>query len=143
MFSIYVRADGRQRHLEYKFEDPDNIHDRRKVHFLIFFLFLQIFNIFSRIKRRHTTSKMSVSSAELNPRPIRVSPLIKFSRWTFLTLGIIYGAYYQNKFSKIENARREKEERERPAREAKLALEKKRALEEEQKMLDDLITGKL
>ncbi|XP_046825511.1 ATP synthase subunit e, mitochondrial-like [Vespa velutina] len=80
---------------------------------------------------------MSVS-AELNPRPVRVSPLIKFSRWTLLTMGILYGAFFQRRFGNIEAARREKEERERPAREAKEALEKKIRLEEEQKMLADL-----
>ncbi|KAK2586600.1 hypothetical protein KPH14_011474 [Odynerus spinipes] len=82
---------------------------------------------------------MSVSAAELNPRPLRVSPLIKFSRWTFLTLGIFYGAYFQRKFTKIETARKEKEERERPEREARLAVERKRALEVEQAMLNELL----
>ncbi|KAL2715642.1 hypothetical protein V1478_015340 [Vespula squamosa] len=77
-------------------------------------------------------------SAELNPRPVRVSPLIKFSRWTFLTLGILYGAFFQRRYSNIENARREKEERERPAREAKEAAERNIRLQEEQKMLADL-----
>ncbi|KAF7393167.1 hypothetical protein HZH66_009000 [Vespula vulgaris] len=78
-------------------------------------------------------------SAELNPRPVRVSPLIKFSRWTLLTMGILYGAFFQRRYSNIENARREKEERERPAREAKEAAEKKIRLQEEQKMLADLL----
>ncbi|XP_043673408.1 ATP synthase subunit e, mitochondrial-like [Vespula pensylvanica] len=78
-------------------------------------------------------------STELNPRPVRVSPLIKFSRWTFLTMGILYGAFFQRRYSNIENARREKEERERPAREAKEAAEKKIRLQEEQKMLEDLL----
>lgn len=39
----------------------------------------------------------------------------------------MYGAFFQSRFSKIENARREKEERERPEREARLAAEKKKA----------------
>ncbi|XP_043494539.1 ATP synthase subunit e, mitochondrial [Polistes fuscatus] len=79
------------------------------------------------------------SSVELNPRPVRVSPLIKFSRWTFLTVGILYGAYFQRKFSRIENARREKEERERPAREAREAVERAMKLEAEKKMIEDLL----
>ncbi|KAI4499341.1 hypothetical protein M0802_005601 [Mischocyttarus mexicanus] len=79
------------------------------------------------------------SSAELNPRPLRVSPLIKFSRWTLLTVGILYGAYFQRKFSNIENARREKEERERPEREAREAIERAKRIEAENKMLDDLM----
>ncbi|KAL2736569.1 hypothetical protein V1477_013078 [Vespula maculifrons] len=54
-------------------------------------------------------------------------------------MGILYGAFFQRRYSNIENARREKEERERPAREAKEAAEKKIRLQEEQKMLADLL----
>ncbi|XP_014205287.1 ATP synthase subunit e, mitochondrial [Copidosoma floridanum] len=81
-----------------------------------------------------------MSAVELNPRPVRVSPLIKFTRWSLLGLGILYGAFHHNRFSKIENARREKEEAERPAREARLAAEKKRASEAEIKYLGELMT---
>lgn len=57
-------------------------------------------------------------------------------------MGILYGAFFQRRFSNIENARREKEERERPAREAKEAAEKKIRLEGNlylyfQKLIDD------
>ncbi|XP_043463134.1 ATP synthase subunit e, mitochondrial-like [Leptopilina heterotoma] len=80
-----------------------------------------------------------MSSVELNPRPVRVSPLIKACRWTFLVTGIVYGIYNHNKFSKREAMLREIEERERPAREAKLAAEKKIQLAEEMKMFDELL----
>ncbi|KAL7297816.1 hypothetical protein TKK_0008849 [Trichogramma kaykai] len=79
-----------------------------------------------------------MSAAELNPRPVRVSPLIKFGRWSFLALGVAYGAFHQNRLSKRENARREIEERERPAREAKLAAEKKIAADAELKALEQM-----
>lgn len=46
-------------------------------------------------------------------------------RWSLLITGIFYGIYNHNKFSKREAMLREIEERERPAREAKLAQEKK------------------
>ncbi|NP_001165820.1 ATP synthase subunit e, mitochondrial [Nasonia vitripennis] len=83
-----------------------------------------------------------MSAAELNPRPIRVSPLIKFSRWSLLAVGVVYGAFHQSRLSKKENARREQEELERPAREAKLAEERKRAAAAEIKALEELTQGK-
>ncbi|XP_014228419.1 ATP synthase subunit e, mitochondrial [Trichogramma pretiosum] len=79
-----------------------------------------------------------MSAAELNPRPVRVSPLIKFGRWSFLALGVAYGAFHQNRLSKRETARREIEERERPAREARLAAEKKIAADAELKALEQM-----
>ena len=51
----------------------------------------------------------------------------QFGRWSLLSLGIVYGAFHQSRLSKIETARREIEEQERPAREARLREEKKRA----------------
>ncbi|OXU27455.1 hypothetical protein TSAR_002494 [Trichomalopsis sarcophagae] len=83
-----------------------------------------------------------MSAAELNPRPVRVSPLIKFSRWSLLAVGVAYGAFHQSRLSKRENARREQEELERPAREAKLAEERKRAAAAEIKALEELTQGK-
>ncbi|XP_058794242.1 ATP synthase subunit e, mitochondrial [Phymastichus coffea] len=79
-----------------------------------------------------------MSAVELNPRPVRVSPLIKFGRWSLLITGVMYGAFYQSRFSKKEAALREIEERERPIREAKIAAEKKRAAEAEVKELEKL-----
>ncbi|XP_031847295.1 ATP synthase, subunit E [Nomia melanderi] len=82
-----------------------------------------------------------MSAAGVDVRPLRVSPVIKFFRWTLLLTGIAYGAYFQRKFSKIENLRREQELREKPMRDAKRAEERKRQLEAEAKFLDDLAKG--
>ncbi|XP_072746031.1 uncharacterized protein Atpsyne [Anoplolepis gracilipes] len=79
-----------------------------------------------------------MSTAELSPRPLRVSPFIKFCRWSLLLTGIVYGAYHQRRLSKRENARREEELRLKPMRDAKLAEEKRLALLAEQKMFDEL-----
>ncbi|XP_076164852.1 ATP synthase, subunit E [Ptiloglossa arizonensis] len=79
-----------------------------------------------------------MSTIEAGPRPLRVSPLIKFARWSFLLTGILYGMYHYRRFSKIENARREKELREKPMRDAQLAAEKARKQQEEQQMLADI-----
>ncbi|GAB1860521.1 ATP synthase subunit e, mitochondrial [Camponotus japonicus] len=79
-----------------------------------------------------------MSTAELNPRPLRVSPFIKFCRWSLLFTGIIYGAYHQRRLSKRENARREEELKLKPMRDAKLAEEKRLAQLVEQKMFDEM-----
>ncbi|XP_050594596.1 ATP synthase subunit e, mitochondrial [Bombus affinis] len=81
-----------------------------------------------------------MSSAEVAPRPLQVSPLIKFSRWTLLLTGIVYGAYHQRRLSKRENARREQELKEKPLKDAKLAAEKKKLVEAEIQMLNELFT---
>lgn len=81
-----------------------------------------------------------MSTADLNPQPVRVSPLIKFGRWSFLTVGIVYGAYHHRRLSKKENALREEEARQKPMRDAMLAEKKKREQEAEMKMLDELFT---
>ncbi|CAG5075690.1 Protein of unknown function [Cotesia congregata] len=78
-----------------------------------------------------------MSAVELNPRPVRVSPLIKesvagylaFSRWTLLTAGIMYGLFYQNRFSKKEAAFQEVEMKRKAIRDKQLAEEKKRLAE--------------
>ncbi|XP_060824950.1 ATP synthase subunit e, mitochondrial [Bombus pascuorum] len=81
-----------------------------------------------------------MSSAGAAPRPLQVSPLIKFSRWTLLLTGIVYGAYHQRRLSKKENARREQELKEKPIRDAKLAAEKKKLADAELQMLNELFT---
>lgn len=53
---------------------------------------------------------------------------MQFCRWSLLITGIAYGAYFQKKFSKRENARREEELRLKPMRDAKLAEEKRLSL---------------
>ncbi|KAG7190351.1 hypothetical protein KM043_006463 [Ampulex compressa] len=78
-----------------------------------------------------------MSAAELNPAPVRVSPLIKFGRWSFLTMGIIYGSIRYNRLSKKENARREAELKLKPARDAKLAEEKRLQNEADIRMIEE------
>ncbi|CAG7828436.1 unnamed protein product [Allacma fusca] len=65
------------------------------------------------------------------PDPVRVSPLIRVSRWTLLGLGVFYGISRNSSLTKKENARRAQEELERPAREAATAVEKAKAYREE------------
>ncbi|XP_049813484.1 ATP synthase subunit e, mitochondrial [Schistocerca nitens] len=60
------------------------------------------------------------------PPPVRVSPLIKFGRWSFLLAGVLYGASRQRSLSKKEAALREIEEKEKAIRDAKLKEEKAR-----------------
>ncbi|KAI4488489.1 hypothetical protein M0802_011595 [Mischocyttarus mexicanus] len=56
--------------------------------------------------------------------PYEVNPLIKFARWTFLIVGIVYGFNKHKKYYALESALREEEERLRPIKEAQLAREK-------------------
>ncbi|KOX80220.1 hypothetical protein WN51_08397 [Melipona quadrifasciata] len=81
-----------------------------------------------------------MSSAEAAPRPVQVSPFIKFCRWSLLLTGVVYGIYHQRRLSKKENALREQELKEKPIRDAKIAAEKKRLQDAEMKMLNDLFT---
>ncbi|XP_026468135.1 ATP synthase subunit e, mitochondrial-like [Ctenocephalides felis] len=70
--------------------------------------------------------------------PVRVSPLIKFGRWSFLVVGILYGAAHQSRLAKREVGIREVEAKHKAIRDAKLAEEKKRAQEEENKYFSSL-----
>ncbi|CAK9807868.1 hypothetical protein ANTQUA_LOCUS5369 [Anthophora quadrimaculata] len=81
-----------------------------------------------------------MSSVEVGPRPLQVSPLIKFGRWSLLLTGILYGSLHQRRLSKKENARREQELKEKPIRDAKLAEEKRRIQEAEAKMLSETLS---
>ncbi|KAG5887875.1 hypothetical protein JTB14_011410 [Gonioctena quinquepunctata] len=65
------------------------------------------------------------------PAPVRVSPLIKFGRWSFLGLGVVYGLFHQNRLSKKETAFREVESKLKIERDAKLVAEKKAAADKE------------
>ncbi|CAK9824600.1 hypothetical protein ANTRET_LOCUS2743 [Anthophora retusa] len=80
-----------------------------------------------------------MSSIEAGPRPLQVSPLIKFGRWSFLIAGILYGSLHHKRLSRRENARREQELKEKPIRDAKLAEEKRRIQEAEIKMLSETL----
>ncbi|KAI4459760.1 atp synthase e chain mitochondrial [Holotrichia oblita] len=73
------------------------------------------------------------------PAPVRVSPLIKFSRWSLLTVGVLYGAFHHNRLSKKETAFREVEAKQKVIRDAKLAEEKKLSAAREMKDLEALM----
>lgn len=53
--------------------------------------------------------------------PMPISPLIRFSRWSALILGVTYGVYHNRHLVKKEERLHEIEERKRPAREAAAA----------------------
>ncbi|XP_069674045.1 ATP synthase subunit e, mitochondrial [Periplaneta americana] len=69
------------------------------------------------------------------PAPLRVSPLIRFGRWSFLAVGVAWGAIRHSRLSKKEAAIREIEDKQKAVRDAKLAQEKARLAKEE---LDNL-----
>lgn len=54
------------------------------------------------------------------------SSQFQFGRYSFLALGIAYGAYHQGRLSKREVKIREIEAEQKVIRDAKLAIEKKR-----------------
>ncbi|KAF7278871.1 hypothetical protein GWI33_007879 [Rhynchophorus ferrugineus] len=70
--------------------------------------------------------------------PVRVSPVIKFFRWSFLGVGVAYGAFHQNRLSKKEAKIREVETKQKAIRDEKLAAEKKLAAEREIKELEEM-----
>ncbi|XP_046805642.1 ATP synthase subunit e, mitochondrial-like [Lucilia cuprina] len=74
--------------------------------------------------------------------PIAVSPLIKFGRWSMLSLGIIYGVYNQKRLSQKEAKFREAEAKQNAIRDAKLAEERKRLAEAEMHAID-ILSGKI
>lgn len=74
----------------------------------------------------------------MSQAPVRVSPLIKFARWSLLTVGIGYGAFHENRLSKKEAKVREIEAQQKIVRDAKLAEEKKISAAAEIKALEDL-----
>ncbi|XP_063544137.1 ATP synthase subunit e, mitochondrial [Cydia strobilella] len=74
--------------------------------------------------------------------PVRVSPLIRFGRWSLLTVGIAYGAFHQNRLSKREAKLREIEAKEKPIRDAKIAAEKALAAAAEIKALEEMVNKK-
>ncbi|XP_038220980.1 ATP synthase subunit e, mitochondrial [Zerene cesonia] len=74
--------------------------------------------------------------------PVRVSPLIKFGRWSFLGVGIVYGAFHQNRLSKKEAKIREIETKEKAIRDEKLKQERAIAAAAEMKNLEEMINKK-
>ncbi|KAF5276023.1 hypothetical protein FQA39_LY00819 [Lamprigera yunnana] len=63
--------------------------------------------------------------------PLRVSPVIKFGRWSLLTMGIMYGMFHQRRLGRKEAAIRVVENKQKAERDAKIALEKKIASDKE------------
>ncbi|XP_065157673.1 ATP synthase subunit e, mitochondrial [Atheta coriaria] len=76
------------------------------------------------------------------PAPVNVSPLIRFGRWGMLSAGIMWGMFHHNRLSKKETAFREVEAKQKVARDAKLAAEKKAASDKEMKDLEAALSGK-
>ncbi|XP_048003757.1 ATP synthase subunit e, mitochondrial [Leguminivora glycinivorella] len=74
--------------------------------------------------------------------PVRVSPLIRFGRWSLLTVGIAYGAFHQSRLSKREAKLREIEAKEKPIRDAKIKAEKALAAAAEIKALEEMVNKK-
>ncbi|KAJ8704085.1 hypothetical protein PYW07_013379 [Mythimna separata] len=74
--------------------------------------------------------------------PVRVSPLIRFGRWSFLATGILYGAFHQNRLSKRETKLREIEAKEKVVRDEKLKKEKALAAAAEIKALEEMVAPK-
>jgi len=62
---------------------------------------------------------------------VNVSPLIRFGRWTALISGIMWGIHRHRVNTKKENAYQEYEAKQKVVRDAKAAIEKKRAVREE------------
>lgn len=63
--------------------------------------------------------------------PVRVSPLIRFGRWSFLLTGVLWGIHRQRKNSKTEAAWQEYDAKQKVIRDAKHAEEKARLNREE------------
>lgn len=76
-----------------------------------------------------------MSTAVELPAPVRVSPLIKFGRWSLLTVGILYGMSRHRSLSKKEAVLRDIEAKKHAELAPKIAAEKARLSKVE---LDDL-----
>ncbi|XP_025423610.1 ATP synthase subunit e, mitochondrial [Sipha flava] len=68
--------------------------------------------------------------------PVNVSPLIRFSRWSFLLLGATYGVTRHSYLQKKEDKTRDHRLQIKAEREALIAAEKKKLRDEEEKNLD-------
>ncbi|KOC66132.1 hypothetical protein WH47_01025 [Habropoda laboriosa] len=82
-----------------------------------------------------------MAEKKINQPPLQVSPIIKLFRWTCLIYGVVHGFIQRREYSAIEKVIREKEERERPAREARLALQRKLSSEAELRELERMFLG--
>lgn len=73
--------------------------------------------------------------------PVAVSPLIKFGRWSMLSLGIIYGIYNQKRLTEKEQKFREADAEQKAIR-AQIAKEKQRLAKAEMHAID-ILSGKI
>ncbi|BET01749.1 ATP synthase E chain [Nesidiocoris tenuis] len=70
--------------------------------------------------------------------PVKVSPLIKFARWSLLLTGVAYGTFWQSRYTKKELAMKDIKEAEKAKRDAKIAAEKAAAAAAELAELEKL-----
>lgn len=68
--------------------------------------------------------------------------MIQFGRWSFLAVGVVYGAFHHNRLSNKETALREVENKQKAIRDAKLAEEKAAASKKEMDDLEKQFTSK-
>lgn len=73
---------------------------------------------------------------------VAVSPLIKFGRWSMLSLGIIYGIYNQKRLTEKEQKFREADAEQKAIRDAQIAEEKQRLAKAEMHAID-ILSGKI
>lgn len=69
-----------------------------------------------------------ISSRQERIKSLKTS-FSQFGRWSFLGLGVLYGAFHHNRLAKREVGIRAEEEKHKAIRDVKLAEEKKRAVE--------------
>ncbi|XP_077286820.1 ATP synthase, subunit E [Arctopsyche grandis] len=79
--------------------------------------------------------------ADLGP-PVRVSPLIKFGRWSLLVAGILYGAGHQSRLAKREVFVRVEDAKKKAIRDARIGEEKRKKNEEEMAEFDRIANPK-
>lgn len=73
--------------------------------------------------------------------PVKVSPLIRGSRWTLLIVGIVYGAMKHNTLARREVGIRAEEQRLKKIKEDSIREEKEMASNRDIQMLVDIFLG--
>lgn len=75
------------------------------------------------------------------PEPIKVSPLIRFARWSLLIAGIVYGASRQKFLARREVGIRKEEAKRKAIRDAKLKEERRIASERDVDAIAKIFTA--
>lgn len=83
------------------------------------------------------------SNLYLGLRPVQVSPLIKFARWSLLITGIFYGISKHALYSEFAVKNREDEEAHKKIREEQLAAERKISSDRDIQFFSDLVDEKM